>query len=221
MPTQLNLGTSRKSATLCAFVVAALSPFLAANAKGQTIWQITVAGIGPNQKPTYQVSPNSGGCPYQATQDPENLHICKNDTVHWLAQTSVDNSHQMSNEIWMYPQDAALLDKSGKPTQGFHASDGVATDGGKTDPRATLNAPHKYYVSLYDKYTKNWYNDDPNIIIGGKQVEILIEDLKSSCAQLLGAIDSDSRLSEEAKRHFREQAKELCRQINGLKIPLQ
>ena len=187
-----------------------------ANAKPIT-WTITVTAIGKNAKPSYVVSPDHGGCPYQAKQNPTYLHICVGDRVRWKAFTFSDHSHSMSNRLGIFHDDFILLDNAGDPTQVFQAADGNLTDGGMTDKDATLDEEHEYHVSVFDRVNGYKYSDDPKIIIGGTPLVVLIEDLQADCAKLPAAIDHDPVENEDLKKQLRDHAAQACEQVKKLK----
>jgi hypothetical protein len=211
MRTQLSLRLDRRKNLISFIAVASFTAILAPNAKATT-WTIIVTAVGTNSIPTYSVSPPVGGCPFPVIQDPKNLYICPGDTVQWQAATSGTGPNKMHNKMWIFHEDFILLDEDGDPTQGFHATDAAVTKGGTTDPAAVLYVPHKYHVSVFDKLTKLKYSDDPKIIIGGTNVGILINFVKSICVQLPPLIDKDKDLDEEAKKL----AIEGCRQFRNI-----
>ncbi len=195
MPAQLSLRPNITKRLLYVVIVASFAILLAPSVKG-TPWKITVKLVGTNTL-TYDVEPAVGGCPFPVIQDPKNLHICEGDTVQWVVKTT---GAKQKTKMWIFHEDFILQDEDGDPALGFQAINTDVTKGGMTDSAATLNVPHKYHVSVFDKSTGNKYHDDPTIIIGGSHADYLIDLVQKACTQLTPPIDKDKDLSDDAKK---------------------
>ena len=84
MTHQISLRTIGTRCMVFATAVAAFCILSVSSANAQsTTWTVTVVATGSDAKPAYHVSPTSGGCPNQTTQNPKKLHVCPGDTVQW------------------------------------------------------------------------------------------------------------------------------------------
>jgi hypothetical protein len=187
---------------LVIFAITALCISFAPSAKAQTTtWKIQLDVINPVPKPgspstpVYKLLPPTPKPAKErcAFTDPnvisaaDNLQVCPGDTIDWVVRT---NSPDI--EVFLYYQDAVLLDDDGDPNHGFHASNQDPVEGIVTDD-ATSDKYYKYYVVVLDKDKSVTYYDDPKIMIGtgnqqvalanaiakqAKQLELKVEKLK-------------------------------------------
>jgi hypothetical protein len=197
--------------------IATFTILTAPRAEAYTTWTITIDATGNGAKPAgYSLSRTDTGIPCKETNsnsDAPNLTVCPNDLILWVASTAPGSSGKKKNELFIFHEDAILLDGDGNSVQTLHSSNGVPT-GGTVDPRATLLG-HEYYVVVYDKSNKKWYMEDPKIIIGGAQVPPLMEDIQKNCKQLILLLDKYTELSQDSN----DQAIKACRQLGEISIP--
>jgi hypothetical protein len=209
-------------AAICAAISSNASAQTAASTHAQTTWTITIDATGSGPKPagyTVDFTPKTGGCPLaeppSPPPNPQNLNVCANDIVKWVAVTKKNASGNMKSEMSVFHEHTILLDPnySNKPNQAYHASDGQATDDALVDPNATVNPSvgHEYYVAVFDKVNGakgKWYVDDPKIIIGGVGIDDLIARINKECSEQQQLAHADA----SAKTTVRE----LCKQVEDL-----
>lgn len=160
---------------LVVLATAAFCVLFAASLKAQTTtWKIqldvthAVPKPGLPSAPVYSLvdpipTPAKKRCDFK---DPkvisaaDNLQVCPYDTIDWVVKT---NSPDI--EVFLYYEDAVLLDGQSDPNHGFHASNQDPVEGVVTDD-ATPDKYYKYYVVVLDKHNVITYYDDPKIMIG-------------------------------------------------------
>ncbi len=191
---QISLRTIGTRCMVFATAVAAFCILSVSSANAQsTTWTVTVVATGSDAKPEYTVSPTSGGCPNQTTQNPKKLHVCPGDTVQWVASTT-----KTQNQMYLFQEEPILLDTSGAPTQGFYVQDTTPV-GGKITSDASLVGWHEYYVGVWDKNAKRLYVDDPKIIIGNGPPLELLEDIRKDCGKFARSFSDETKANEAKK----------------------
>jgi hypothetical protein len=196
---QISPGTIGIRCMVFATAVAAFCILSASSANAQsTTWTVTVIATGSDAKPEYKVSPTSGGCPNQTTQNPKKLHVCAGDTVQWIASTT-----KTQNDMYLFQEESILLDPSGVPTQGFYIQD-TAPVGGKITSDASLVGWHEYYIGVWDKNAKRLYVDDPKIIIGTGPPLELLDEVRKDCGKFARSFSDETKANE---------AQTICRDV--------
>jgi hypothetical protein len=166
MTDQLSSRPAGKRFMIFATVAAAFCILSGSSAKAQpTTWQIAVVATGPGPQPTYVVIPPKGKtCDSTTSTQPTtgDVYVCQGDTVQWTANTTT-----AKNDMYIYDNDAVLVDQSNASPHGFHKSDNQPVTGTITNSKT---GTHKYWVIVWDPSTGVLYVHDPTIIIGkGKQ----------------------------------------------------
>jgi hypothetical protein len=179
----LNLEVKFKHFLTLAIALAVFGGLFVTNANAQvvpaktepTTWTITIdattkpSAANPNPKLVYTVEredppPPAVGCIYD-NPDARNLEVCPNDIVQWTAKTADAPLQKPKNEMFVFHEDAILLDKDG-PRHVFHASDG-GSDGATADPKVSSDVTqHEYHVAVIDELNHHIYLEDPKIMIG-------------------------------------------------------
>lgn len=187
--------------TLLAIFAILLVPRASAQA---TTWTITIDATGSSSNPGYSVSPTTGGCPFTLKQNPENLAVCPGDKIVWQLMST-----EKLSELYLYHEDAILLDPNTNSPHGVQASNDNPSLTYTVKSNPSLQGPHKYYVAALDKKTARLYVADPKVIIGqGSPIELL-DQIQTACKPLLGSLEDNSKA--------KDQAKAMCAQVQQIK----
>jgi hypothetical protein len=198
----LNLDVKFGHFILLAIRIAVLGGLIATAANAQvapattepTTWTITIdattkpSAANPNPALGYAVGrqdpPSPAvGCIYD-NPDPRNVKVCPKDMVFWTVKTADAPLQKAKNEMFVFHEDAILLDDTGS-RHVFHASNG-GKDGAKADPKFSSDVQqHEYHVAVIDELNHHVYLEDPKIMIGtGSKLE-LENKIKRDCKTIL------------------------------------
>jgi len=145
----------------------------------------------PFPTPADPASLPAGACPEYVEKD-RDIHLCKNDTVVWYVHTK-GSAH---GSALLFQPDSLL----GQLV--FFAQEPTASTPGTVGQD---HGAYEYYVAALDKDDNGkWYPDDPKMIVGGSNTEVLakISDLLNQ-ADLLADSLRQSEVRKQLKKDIR------------------